>query len=284
MTHRLLATVTAIAIAAGATAAFAPASLSQTPEAVPGIVVSVIGSATISTKGMSPGSEIWAVWYSLPPGKTVVEPASGAKWAWFEMALGGAAVVTGTPTPMCRPVSAGGFQAAGAERTSEAGDVEVCNYAILPESRTENRGGQPYVFAGLAVGGPWKEGMEDDIDLYLKVNGMAKAAQVRSSQFRDVEKEILDAGAMTVGIRNITLPPGARIVATDRYPTLRMVASGQLNISRGSSTAKPKVLAPYEMNEWVPGSAEDQIVLSNSSDQPAQVVEWTVAPPQGVNP
>lgn len=284
MKHRHLATVAAVAIAVGAMAAFSPASLAQTSEAGPGIVVSVSGSATISTKGMSPGSEIWAVWYSLPAGKSVVEPASGAKWAWFEMALGGAAVVTGTPTPMCRPVSAGGFQAAGSERVSEAGDVEVCNYAILPESRTENRGTQPYIFAGLAVGGPWKEGMEDDIDLYLKVNGMAKVAQVRSAQFRDVEIEILNAGAMTVGIRNVTLPPGARIVATDRYPTLRMVASGQLSIARGPSTAKPKVLAPYEMTEWVPGNPDEQIVLSNSTDQPVQFVQWTVAPAQGVNP
>lgn len=283
MRHRLLATAAAIAIAAGAMAALAPASLAQAPESGPGIVVSIIGSATISTKGMSPGSEIWAVWYSLPAGKTVVEPASGAKWAWFEMALGGAAVVTGTPTPMCRPVSAGGFQAAGSERVSEAGDVEVCNYAILPESRTENRGAQPYVFAGLAVGGPWKEGMEDDIDLYLKVNGMAKAVQVRSAQFRDVEKEILDAGAMTVAIRNVTLPPGARIAATDRYPTLRMVGSGQLNVARGTGGA-PKALAAHEMLEWAPGSAEEQIVLSNNSGQPAQFVEWTVAPAQGVNP
>lgn len=281
MSPRCTTLIAAVALASGAIAAVAPAALAQA-DAGPGIVTAVSGAATLSTKGMAPGSEIWAVWYSLPPGKAVVEPASGAKWTWFELALGGAAIVTGSPTPMCRPVTTGGFQAAGAERVSEAGDIEACNYAILPESRTENRGTQPYVFAGLAVGGPWKEGMEDDVDLYLRVNGQAKSAQVRSAQFRDVEKEILAAGAMTVGIRSVTLPPGARIVATDRYPTLRMVTLGQASVAKGPG-GSAKAVAAYEMMEWSPG-AEEQVVLSNTGDQPVQFVEWTVAPPQGVSP
>jgi hypothetical protein len=236
---------------------------------------------------MSPGGEIWAVWYSLPPGKTVVESASAAKWAYFEMTLGGSAAVTGAPTPMCRFLSAGGHQAAGSERITDPGDVGVCNYAILPGSRTENRGSEPYVFAGLALGGPWKEGMEDDTDLYLNVNGLAEAAQVASSQFGEVEKEILKAGAMTVVIRNVTMPPGARIVTTDHYPTLRMVENGQLilsSVSKSSNAAAPKALAAFEMMEWAPANAEEQIVLSNSSDQPVQFVEWTVAPAQSVKP
>ena len=292
MKHHLWITVAAVAIAAGAAVAFPPVSSAQAPSAQapetwPGIVVSVSGSATIPTKGMSPGGEIWAVWYSLPPGKAVTESASTAKWAWFEMALGGSAVVAGAPTPMCHPLSAGGNQAAASEHTTDAGDVEVCSYAILPESRTENRGTQPYVFAGLAVGGPWKEDMEDDTQLYLKANGLAKSAQVAAARFRDVEKEILNAGAMTVAIRNITLPPGARIVATDRHPTLRMVENGQLTLSsmpKGSSATAPKILAALDMMEWAPAGAEEQIVLSNSGDQPVQFVEWTVAPALSVKP
>lgn len=188
---------------------------------------------------------------------------------------------------MCESLSAGGRQAARSERVAEAGDVEVCNYAILPGSRTENRGSQPYVFAGLAVGGPWEEGMEDDADRYLKVNGLAKAARVASAQFGEVEKEILKAGAMTVVIRNVTMPPGTRIVTMDHYPTLRMVENGQLilsSIPESSNAAAPKVLAAFDMMEWAPASAEKQIVLANSGDEPVQFVEWTVAPVQGVKP
>ena len=73
--------------------------------------------------------------------------------------------------------------------------------------------------------------MQDDAELYNKVNGIAKAAQVTSSQFGEVEKDILKAGAMMVVIRNVTMPPGARIVTTDHYPTLRMVENGQLILS-----------------------------------------------------
>lgn len=275
-----------LAATAAATVEVAPVARAQGQEAGPGIVGAVSGSATISTKGMSPGGEIWAVWYSLPPGKSVAESASTAKWVWFELALGGSAVVTGAPTPMCRSLSAGGRQAAGSERGTDAGDVEVCNYANLPESRTENRGAQPYVFAGLAVGGPWKEDMEDDTELYLKVNGLAKAAHVPPSQFREAEREILAAGAMTVSIRNVTMPPGAEIVTADRYPTLRMVESGKLVVATTSkgAVAGRKSLTTLEVMEWTPAKGEEQLVLSNGGDQPLEFVEWTVAPPQGVKP
>jgi hypothetical protein len=283
MKRHLFLVAAVAAIVAGAMVAFGAASSAQAPEAGPGIVTSVSGSATISTKGMSPGGEIWAVWYSLPPGKAVAESASAAKWVWFELALAGSAVVTGAPTPMCRSLNAGGRLAVGSERGTDAGDVEVCNYANLPDSRTENRGSQPYVFAGLAVGGPWKEDMEDDTELYLKVNGLAKVAHVTASQFREVEREILNAGAMTIGIRNVTLPPGTQIVTTDRYPTLRMVESGKLIVSPTSKTAR-KTLTAQEVMEWAPARAEEQVVLSNNGDQPVEFVEWSVAPAQGVKP
>ena len=300
MKDHLMATVAAVAIAAGTIGAFtappaldraprdrAPVAAAQAPESSSGIIIATSGSATISTKGMAPGGEVWATWYSLPPGKAVVEAPSAAKWAYVQMALDGSAVVTGPPTPMCDYISAGGRRAAATDPTTDSGDVEACDYAIQPGSRTENRGPQPYVFAGLSVGGPWKEGMQDETELYGKVNGVAKTANVTSSQFAEVEKEILKAGAMTVVIRDITMPPGAQIVTTDRYPTLRMVESGQLTL--GSLPATPdagaaKVLAPFDTTEWAPANAEKQIVLSNSGKQPVQFVEWTVAPVAGVKP
>jgi hypothetical protein len=236
---------------------------------------------------MPPGGEIWAEWYSLPPGQAVAESASAAKWVYLEMSLDGSAVVTGGPTPMCSFPGAGGSQAAGSDRIADAGDVEVCNYAVLPGSRTENRGSQPYIFAGLSVGGPEKEGTEDAADLYDKVHGLAKQVSVAPSQFGEVEKEILKAGAMSVVIRRVTIPAGGRIVTTDHYPTLRMVENGQLILSpipESSNAAAPKVLPALEMMKWEPANAERQIVLSNNGDQPVQLVEWTVAPVQGAKP
>ncbi|WP_162915106.1 hypothetical protein [Desertibaculum subflavum] len=284
MKHRLLA---AAAIAAGAMLALPAPSLAQTPEAWPGIVMSVSGAAAISTRGMPPGSEIWAVWYSLPSGKAVEEGATAAKWAYVEMTLSGSAVVTGGPTPMCQSIGAGGVPSGTSERVTDPGDVEICNFASLPGTRTENRGTQPYVFAGLAVGGPWKEDMEDDVDLYLKAKGQAKAAHVTPAQFRDVEKEILAAGAMTVVIRNVTMAPGTQIVTTDRYPTLRMVETGKLVLSstpKGARGPIRKTLEALDFMEWTPAKADEQFVLSNDSDQPVQFVEWNVAPAQGAKP
>jgi hypothetical protein len=289
MKAHLFLTPSAVVVTAGTMAAFASVSLAQILPGGPGIIISIAGSASISTEGMPPGGEIWAEWYSLPPGKTVEESVTGAKWAYVETTLGGSAIVTGDPTPMCQFRSPGGGQAKGSERVTDPGDVEVCNYAVLPGSRTENSGSEPYVFAGLAIGGPWKEGMEDSDELYLKVNGLAKFGQISSSQFGEVEKEILKAGAITVTIRNVTMPPSARIVTTDHYPTVRMIENGALTsvlIPQGSdAVAAPKeVRKAFDMTEWAPANADKQLVLSNDSDQTVQFVEWTVAPAQGPKP
>ena len=221
-------TVAAVAIASGAITAFPLASLAQTPATGPAIITSMGASATISTEGMAPGGEIWAEFYSLPAGKVVEETASAPKWAYVEMTLTGSAVITGDPAPMCRFLSAGGGQAENSDHTADPGDMMACNYSVLPASRTENRGSEPYVFAGLSVGGPWGEGTEDFSEQYLKANGLAKLAQIPTSKFGDAEKEILKAGTVTVAIRNVTMPPGSRIVRTDHYPTVRMVENGEL--------------------------------------------------------
>ena len=284
MRNRRLASVAAVAIAACAMGTLLPGSRAEAASKTPGIIISVSGSATISTEGMPPGGEIWAEWYSLPPGKTVEESATSMKWAYVETTLGGSAVVTGDPTPMCDFLSAGGSQARSSERSTEPGDVEVCNYAVLPGERTENHGSEPFVFAGLAVGGPWEEGSEDAADLYSKVNGLAKSVQVASSDFAEVEKEILRAKAMTVVIKHVTMPPGGRIVTTDRYPTIRMVENGELILAQNYGAAPAKAFEPFDVMDWTSAQADKQIVLSNGGDQPVQFVEWSVAPLQAAKP
>jgi hypothetical protein len=303
MKDHLLVTVAAVAIAVGAIAAFPPDSSAQAAkksatQAVTqsagekkdsGIVTSVSGSATISAKGMPAGGEIWAEWFSLPPGQAVAEQGSDAKWAYLELTLDGSANVTGASDATCRALGPGGHEVAASDAVDvvdEAGDVEVCDYSVLHGSRRENRDSQPYVFAELSVGGPWNEGMEDAADQYAKVKGLAKAVHLAPSQFGEVEKEILKAGAMKVAIRRVTVPPGARIVATDRYPTLRMVEKGQLNLSapEGSNAQGAKVLVAFDTMEWTPANADKQVVLSNTGNQPVQFVEWSVAPAQASTP
>ena len=287
----LLRVVAAVAIAAGAVVEFPSASLAQVPAAGPGIITSMGSSATIATEGMAPGGEMWAEWYSLPAGKVVEETAAARNWAYVEVTLSGSAVITGDPAPMCRFLSAGGVQAESSEHTADPGDMMACNYAVLPASRTENHGSEPYVFAGLSVGGPWAEGTEDFSELYLKANGLAKLAQIPTSKFGEAEKEILKAGAVTVAIRNVTMPPGSRMVRTDHYPTVRMVENGELTfglLPEGSDAAAgpkdPEVRKAFEMTDWSPASADKQIVLVNGGDQPVQFVEWTVAPAQSAKP
>ena len=108
----------------------------------PGIITSVSSSATISTKGMSPGVEIWAIWLSLPPGKAVEEPAAPpnlGKWAVIGMALRGSAVeiygpaVEGAAPPgMCIALLAGGQQVPNIEVSeSEADFIGLANRCWL---------------------------------------------------------------------------------------------------------------------------------------------------------
>ena len=150
----------------------------------PGIVTSMSSSATISTKGMSPGGEIWANWFSLPPGKAVEEPASPpnlGKWAVLGMGLSGTSVELGDPAPvgMCHGFSAGQRAdpnaPAGQEFIAHPGDMYACNYTLFPRSRHENRGSEPNTFAGLAVGGPWVPGMVDTPGLYREAGGVGLA-------------------------------------------------------------------------------------------------------------
>jgi hypothetical protein len=60
----------------------------------PGIITSISRSATTPTEGMPPGSEMWALWISLPPGKKVEvsEPKVPSTWMDLEIVLSGSTV------------------------------------------------------------------------------------------------------------------------------------------------------------------------------------------------
>ena len=270
----------------------------KAPAAWPGIVTSVSSSATLSTEGMSPGGEIWAGWYMLPPGKAVEIPAMPpnlGKFAWLGMALKGSAFETTDPVPMCRFVRAGGVEdpsvTEGREATWSTGDMEACNYAILPATRDENRGTQPFIRAEIVVGGPWVYGMPSSPDEYAKANGVAQVLQIDKWKFGTVERELLRAGAMTVTIRRVTMPPGARLVAADRYPTLRMIEIGQVTwgiLAAGSDAATApkdtfKVNWPERIG-WTEFPEEGQVVLFNADKEPAEFIEWSVTPAPNAKP
>ena len=164
--------------------------------------------------------------------------------------------------------------------------MEACNYALATSHREENRSSEPYVYAFLSIGGPWLPGMESDPDEYRKVGGDAGAVNVSPSEFGAAEKEILAAGAMCVTIRRVTMPPGSRIVAIDRYPTLRMAEKGHLEFASSKAgsdpTAQPDVLALKSRFGWMGwDSLHPRTTVSNTGKEPAEFIEWSVAPAQG---
>ena len=96
---------------------------------------------------------------------------------------------------------------------------------------------------------------------------------------------------MTLSIRKVVMEPGSRIVATDPYPTLRMVEDGQLKwgfLPAGSAPeTEPKTtltIGRFELISWGVNPTDGHIVLSNSSTKPVEFVEWAVAPAPGVRP
>ena len=138
------------------------------------------------------------------------------------------------------------------------------------------------------MGGPWVPGMVDTPRLYREAGGVGLALPF--PQLSAVEKEILDAGAMTLSIRKVVMEPGSRIVATDPYPTLRMVEDGQLKwgfLPAGSAPqTEPKTTLTAGRFDRILGvdPTDGHIVLSNSSTKPVEFVEWAVAPAPSVRP
>ena len=281
MKRRQLVSAAAIAVAAGGMMAFPSTTAAETPSKWPGIVTSVSRSATISAKTMAPGGEIWAGWYSLPAGKSVDlpdMPPNLGKMAVLVTALGGSA--TWVPHP--EAPDALGMCEAGVVKIPEIhpGDWQACNYTALPGIGYQNKGSEPFVYAELVVGGPWVPGMTDSPQEFRNINGRSYTYQIAPWRFGKVEKEIMTAGAMTLTIRDVTMPPGSRIVTTDLYPTIRMIIKGELTSGTLQSGSVMDVTEIYGWVGWSPETADRQIVLSSTGDKPAEFLEWSVMPAQ----
>jgi hypothetical protein len=261
----------------------------------PGIVTSISRSAIISTGGMPPKSEMWAMWVSLPAGKKVEmkEPKVPGTWMDLEFGLTGSTVsapLSGkVPEGWCVLFDAGGQRnLTEQEVTTRPGDALACNFTTGIPYWEENRGGELYSRAQLNIGGPWAPGMYDTGDAYHMAGGEFKALKIDAILFREVAKELRATGMMTATTRIVTMPPGSKIVATDRYPILRMVTSGELRWGtipvELEMSEKPKSMFKLGQFNWIEWTRPQQVVLSNESDKPAEFVEWSVIPALGAAP
>jgi hypothetical protein len=259
----------------------------------PGIITSINRSATISTGGMPPGSEMWALWVSLPAGKKVEvkEPKVPSTWMDLEVDLTGSTVTaSGTaPEEGCVLFGADGQKNFTAqESTTRPGDALACNFTTGVPYWQENRGDELYSRAQLNIGGPWAQGMYDTPSAYRMAGGDSQALRVDAILFREVEKELRATGMMTATTRIVTMPPGSKSMATDRYPTLRMVTSGELRWGtipiELETSAMPKSMFKLGQFNWIQWTRPQQVVLSNESDKPAELVEWSVTPALGTAP
>lgn len=278
-----------------ATAAFFPVLAMADDARSTGIITSISRSATISTEGMPPGSEMWAMWLSLPAGKKVEmkEAKIPSIWMDLEVVLTGS-TASGTtsgraPEEGCVLFDdAGQRDASGQEVTNTPGDAFACNFGAGVPFWEENRGSELYTRAQLSIGGPWAPGMSDTPEEARMVGGEARAANVNATEFGDAEKELRGAGMMTATTRVVTMPPGSKSMAVDRYPTLRMVTSGELKWGTTPAGSDPSVTPKRVFREgrfmWVVWNGPRKIVLSNESDKPVEFVEWTVAPASGNSP
>lgn len=261
----------------------------------PGIVTSMSRSTIIPTAGMPSGSEMWAIWISLPAGKRieVTEPKVPSTWMNLDMGLAGSTVSAALPGHgpgySCVVFSADGqVNYTGQETTTGPGDGFACPFGTGAPYWEENRGSDLYSRAQLNVGGPWAPGMYNTVDGYKNAGGDTKALRVDAIAFRKVAQELAAAGMMTATTRVIIMPPGSRSVAVDRYPTLRMVSRGELkwgNIPLDADpSAMPTGMFKLGRFNWVEWIKPQQVVLANESDQPAELVEWSVAPASGIAP
>ena len=263
--------------------------------ATPGIDTSLSRSATIPTGSMPPGSEMWALWITLPAGKKVEgkEPKVTSQWMDLEMGLTGSTVsapTSGTfPKNQCLVLGAKGpVSLTGEETTTGPGEGFACHFSTGVPYWEENRGSDLYSRAQLNVGGPWVPGMYDTVDAYRGAGGDTRALRVDPVSFRKVEAELRAAGMMTATTRVVTMAPGSRSVSVDRYPTLRMLTSGELKWGSlpadAAEAAMPKGMFKLGMFNWIDWTKPQQVVLANESQAPAQFVEWSVAPAETTDP
>lgn len=257
----------------------------------PGIITSISRSATISTEGMPPGSEMWAMWISLPAGKRVEMKEAKVPSIWMDLEVGltGSTVSAASSEKVpegCVVFGADGQRNfTGKESTNRPGDAFACNFGTGVAYWEENRGGELYSRAQLNIGGPWAPGQSDTPEDYRSAGGRADAQNVELTAFGEVEKELRAAGMMTATTRVVTMPPGSKSLKTDRFPTLRMVTSGELKWGTGPIESEvsvtPKGTFRARQFNWLTWTGSRQIVLSNESDKPAEFIEWSVAPASG---
>jgi hypothetical protein len=255
----------------------------------PGIITAISRTANISTSGMPSRSEMWAMWISLPAGKKVEmkAPEVASTWMDLEVGLTGSTVsapLSGEiPEDWCILVDAGGQKNWTAQETTTfPGDTLACNFSTGLPYWEENRGDELYSRAQLNIGGPWAPGMFDTVGAYRSAGGDIQALRVDRILFRAVEEDLRAAGMMTVTTRVVIMPPGSKSVATDHYPTLRMVTNGELQWGTIPVDAEPSVMpnGMFKLGQfnWVEWTKPQQVVLSNDGDKPAEVIEWSVKP------
>lgn len=261
----------------------------------PGIDMSVSRSATIPTAAMPPGSEMWAIWIALPSGRKVESKAAKVPSTWMELDMGltgstvSAPVSGESPANQCLVFGAEGLASlTGRETTTGPGEGFACHFGAGVPYWEENRGSDLYTRAQLNVGGPWVPGMYDTVDAYRSAGGDSRALRVDPISFRKVEKELRAAGMMTATTRLVTMAPGSRSLAVDRYPTLRMVTRGELKWASLAPDAEagtlPQGLFKLGAFNWIDWTKPQQVVLVNESGAAAEFVEWSVMPAAGALP
>lgn len=223
----------------------------------------------------------------MPPNTTVDIPATdlGQSTA-IGIAISGSVNWTGASGSNCAFVLSGRQVLPGTDAGTQllnAGDSQACAYGYPAAYRLENPGPDSYLDAGLSFGTPFVDGMPNYGELFGAVGSSIDGYQIMAATLASVEPELLATSAVTLTIRQVTIPPGGRIVADDRYPAIRLISTGQLTWGSAftGSNATPEiefVVYKYGWLGWNIVPRGQDIVLTNRGDEPAVFVEWSVTP------
>lgn len=252
-----------------------------------GIITSTGISATMPTREIVPGGDMWVGWVMLPPGRRVEFPQLVSQWTDLELVLGGSAIGgSNAPPGKCFAFRTGIVQDVfGGEGTSNPGDGVACGYAPGAQYWEENRGTEPFTKAVMNIGGPNTPGELHTTPGYVEVGGFVQGYLIPRKDYALVENELIAAGAMTVSIRQGTLPPHARLAVKDRYPTVRFVIDDRVSLGSLPAEADPMTAPKSPLTAaWIPWVPRRQLVITNTQETPVQFVEWSVVPEPGVLP
>lgn len=254
----------------------------------PGLITSNAVSTIVSTKNLEEGLEMSALWISMYPGNRVQTAQYVGKWAGLWLSLSGSSVYSGKFPPGKCAHFAGGLSEdlSGREVVSKPGDGSGCS-TLSPAWWEENRSTEPYEFAQLGVGvdHPGDPGSWPD---YQNAGGLVRGVGLEPREFAPVGDVLRAAGAMTLSIRNVTMPPGARMVVDDTYPALRMITRGKIRWGQlppeADTAAAPKEMFTASVTTWISWADARRTVIANETDKLAQFIEWSVAPAPGAAP